>query len=1297
MKLSIGLVVCFALLSLSPDVGAKYVSYTFLGEDAVLEEDDNPATCAYQFSLYDKADDGKVHANTGCGIYASKWDVFDFPAAIFELLSSPPVILDDENANLIVTAALVHINMTPVVAYACPIVKANVELGCGSCSGCGGQSKGGCYCDAECKEFGDCCANQNEICSPKPSTKDTPKDTPCEKKQWCRDKDGDGWGGTGDSESCGPPDNKSVWVANCSDCNDNPASGKAVKDTVTVYKDHDGDGWYGATGTAKCGPPAMQWPDGTTGISTIWTPDWDKKLQGQDCDDNKPNIWQLAVVYSDADGDGYLAGNGIAMCIGKAPAGTALKAPSPDKIDCKDDAVWAHPGALWVKDKDGDKYYATTEAIPICQSTGAYTTKPGDDYHSTAMGGQASQWKPGDCDDGNNEVTDAAHTEWAHDADGDGYPGDYTLKGCLPQDDPESGIDQWIVLPSDKPTDCDDTDPEKNPDTPWYADHDHDGYGGVECGKGCTAQTDLCPTQEESENPLIGRKIDDGVLDKVFGYFKSISGSKNVGTGGIPGAARGQAAAKQEPSKFVTSQLSVRGRGTKPDYVTQGGDCDDKKEEIKDHTQTWYLDVDGDGSGAGQAVGFSCEWYQKKPPEALKWLLDQCKHYYFEAKNNPGPLQEGFTTETSCNLAHAFKTLWVATNNQDCHDFIPEFNKDKKWCLDKDNDGAGDPTQCQICMPIATPALPGPPVPSQQPELHGAFGCVRSHFMLPGCGTPHVANADDCNDQDPLNAGAWHLDADGDGFGDPYTIMCTPPQGEPFVPGTNGFDCDDAEADPILGGPEIFVYADVDGDGFGDPENLWSLCSEAPAPADVVWVDQPNDFNDSWPAVEMSLNIERAPYKTFWLDPSSNPWERQLCISGNKKRVCVPLALLKPELAQVLLREYEFIPRLTLTDLQAFPPSNSPLAKPSFLLSLHKHVVPFDITPSIQVIDPQSNVPFFVVVSPVTDKWRIFAMTEDNLKKGLGICGSLNTIQLTIAESVWSGFSGAAVPFNLATDCLPDDSIVNVHDPIMNTHVSVLLRGGKSFLISMVKGAMDLPYDYYQAIPRATDHDKDLLDDELELVKYGLLTSTDDTDQDGVNDGMELLVAHGDVWPAKESTVKPVIDQNYNEQVVIMPFPIAAKPEWMLLWEVAQQQALAVAPYLWERVLDNIPMELLDPDRTLEEGIMLAEPAYLLDLDLKAPVEKVKGYSPLGLCRDCAVETVSIQIDVKAHLNYFADEPVGGVVDWSSVQSAMTNTFLHEALHYILNFEGLGGDFADLEHDYIDTILLPTVEDLFPA
>ncbi len=120
----------------------------------------------------------------------------------------------------------------------------------------------------------------------------------------------------------------------------------------------------------------------------------------------------------------------------------------------------------------------------------------------------------------------------------------------------------------------------------------------------------------------------------------------------------------------------------------------------------------------------------------------------------------------------------------------------------------------------------------------------------------------DCDgdvDDDPEDIGAFYLDADGDGAGDPAktVVTCTEPDG--YV--LNDLDCDDTDAEIRPGLAEtcdgidndcddlideeatdsVYWYADLDGDLYGNAQSGTALQCEAPS----GYVDSPTDCNDA--------------------------------------------------------------------------------------------------------------------------------------------------------------------------------------------------------------------------------------------------------------------------------------------------------------------------------------------------------------------------------------------------------------------------------------------------------------------
>jgi len=121
----------------------------------------------------------------------------------------------------------------------------------------------------------------------------------------------------------------------------------------------------------------------------------------------------------------------------------------------------------------------------------------------------------------------------------------------------------------------------------------------------------------------------------------------------------------------------------------------------------------------------------------------------------------------------------------------------------------------------------------------------------------------DVDEDDAIDATAWYLDADLDGYGDPATVdvECVQPAG--YV--ADGSDCNDADATSFPGADEYcdgidhdcdtlvyedhsldapIWYADGDGDGFGDPYSTATACFEP-----VGYLADATDCDDGDPGV----------------------------------------------------------------------------------------------------------------------------------------------------------------------------------------------------------------------------------------------------------------------------------------------------------------------------------------------------------------------------------------------------------------------------------------------------------------
>ncbi|GDX78488.1 hypothetical protein LBMAG42_02990 [Deltaproteobacteria bacterium] len=272
----------------------------------------------------------------------------------------------------------------------------------------------------------------------------------------------------------------------------------------------------------------------------------------------------------------------------------------------------------------------------------------------------------------------------------------------------------------------------------------------------------------------------------------------------------------------------------------------------------WYLDLDGDGFGAG-SPGFACE-----APVGMVGNAEDCDDTRADVSPRAPEVCDLLDVDEDCDLLPNDLDDWVADGSY--------------WYPDLDGDGWGDDVP-----PVWTCEAP-------QDYVDSTSDC-NDHDPLVHPEAPELCNevddnCDDVTDEDAEDERTWYQDLDADGYGDATTTStaCAQPSGSAEVAGDcddhnntihpsadesdctgtvdlncdgftgetdndgDGFnaclECDDGDVAVYPGADEVcngvdddcdgttdvnaldgsFWYADSDKDGYGDPEAEVSAC-----------------------------------------------------------------------------------------------------------------------------------------------------------------------------------------------------------------------------------------------------------------------------------------------------------------------------------------------------------------------------------------------------------------------------------------------------------------------------------------
>jgi hypothetical protein len=572
-------------------------------------------------------------------------------------------------------------------------------------------------------------------------------------------------------------------------------------------------------------------------------------------------------------------------------------------VDCDDDDAQVNPGAseicdgidnncdgnidegvttTWYPDTDGDFFGDAAEPMEGCGQPDGYVgdATDCDDQDSGIYPGapEVCDGQDNDCDGATDENSDGSGQIWFADNDGDGFGDEDVYQNACEQ--PEGYVSTN--------TDCDDSDPEINPNAQevcdgynvdedcdglsddadtgdvdpetyntWYADTDGDAFGDEAltmeaCDQpiGYVANSTDCDDDDDTVNPYQAEVCGDGI-DNDCNPDNDEDGSDwypdddEDGFGDPDGTAVTSCDDPSDTSgcsdaddstacySVIDTDCDDADVDTNPDATEYcdgiDNDCDgDSDESDAADVLTWYADDDVDGFGDPDDTTESCS-------EPSGYVSDNTDCDDTDTAINPDATEvcDDYDTDEDCNGFADDTDSGVSSDSQ------------SPFYADSDSDGYGGSTYGLYCD-----------APSGYVETNGDCNDTDSSIN-PGATEECDGVDNDCDgytddEDDDTDAGGmstWYADDDLDGYGDPdnTTDTCDQPSG--YV--SDDTDCDDADADINEGAEEVcdgfdndcdsYIddedddtstdsmstwYADDDGDGYGDEDDSLVQCDQ---------------------------------------------------------------------------------------------------------------------------------------------------------------------------------------------------------------------------------------------------------------------------------------------------------------------------------------------------------------------------------------------------------------------------------------------------------------------------------------
>ena len=644
------------------------------------------------------------------------------------------------------------------------------------------------------------------------------------------DADQDGFGDAAQPiRACVRPGNASSFSGDCNDadnttnpdadelCNntDNDCNGTIddnALDATLWFLDNDGDGFAGDTSLSSCNQPNNGFlsDDDCNDADANTNPDAVELCDGADNDCNgttDDNPVDGSTFFADTDSDGFgdantqqeacSLPNGYAENNLDCDDSTALASPAATEIcdgidnncdsliDDDDPSIPSSELSSFYLDGDEDGFGENGSPLLRCLAPSGYTDNNSDCNDSlSSINPNAEEICNGD-DDNCDGVTDDDATDapiWYGDTDNDGFGGDFDTKQQCTQ---PTGY-----FPDQE--DCDDSNPNKNPDADeicngddddcngltddnpislatWYLDLDEDGFG------------DIDESTESCEAPQ--------------GYVDNFSDCEDSDPSINPDA--------EEFCDTIDSNCNGL------------ADEDDPTISV---FPVWFEDIDEDGYGSPNNFMMICT----QPAGYVSNDLD-CNDLDFFISPDEEEVCDG--ADNNCD------------GDIDLNAIDAPF-----WFLDNDGDGfSGTDTIAACTQPAGTGLV--------------TEDCDDSNInIFPGASEVCNGEDDDCNgsiDDNATDLISFYRDVDGDGFGNllQVTESCTLPNGFTDNPDdcndgnsqvnpnatevcdSQDNDCDGLvdDGDPSIDSSTQVVFGiDADGDGYGSSSDTVSACSAPP-------------------------------------------------------------------------------------------------------------------------------------------------------------------------------------------------------------------------------------------------------------------------------------------------------------------------------------------------------------------------------------------------------------------------------------------------------------------------------------